>query len=84
MIVLLSFQLIAETQHHHYKTSQSKDCTACYVSAQSTGNSPVNGIEMPSTNQFTAYFITLYTHNSLYVPLNHYFKPLSQGPPQIQ
>lgn len=84
LIVALSLQLIAETQHHHEITQQSVNCIACYVSAQATGDGPVDALEIPLAILLVTYFITLYTYNSLYITFSHYFIPLSQAPPQIQ
>ena len=81
LIVALSLQLSAETQHHHDITQQSDHCIACYVNAQATGDGPAATLKMPLVILLVAYSVKPYAYNPLYIPFANYFQPLSQAPP---
>ena len=82
LIVALSFQLIAETQHHHDITQQSDNCIACYVSAQATGDGPAVALKLPLAIRLITHFVTPNIYNSLYIPFSNYILPHSQAPPK--
>lgn len=82
LIVALSFQLIAATQHHHDITQQSDHCIACYVSAQATGDGLAVALKLPLTIQLITHFVTPYIYNYLFIPFSNYFLPHSQAPPK--
>ena len=82
LIVAISLQLIAETQHHHDITQQSDHCIACYVNAQATGDGPAIALKIPLVILLVIYTVTPYVYNPIYISFANYFLPLSQAPPQ--